>query len=60
MDGLFRIVAERGGSYELQLPPSYKMHPVFHPDRLRKAKIDPLIGQELTEVAPEIVNGQPE
>ncbi|KAM4057396.1 reverse transcriptase (RNA-dependent DNA polymerase) [Hirsutella rhossiliensis] len=40
--GPFVILEERGHSYVLQLPESYKMKNLFHADRLRKAADNPL------------------
>ncbi|KAM4058539.1 his(2)-Cys(2) zinc finger domain-containing protein [Hirsutella rhossiliensis] len=39
--GPFVILEERGHSYALQLPESYKMKNLFHADRLRKAADNP-------------------
>ncbi|XP_044715967.1 his(2)-Cys(2) zinc finger domain-containing protein [Hirsutella rhossiliensis] len=39
--GPFVILEERGHSYVLQLPESYKMKNLFHADRLRKAADNP-------------------
>jgi hypothetical protein len=58
--GPFEIIAERGYSYVLDLPASYKMKNLFHADRLRKADDNPLPQQHQTPPPPEEVNGEPE
>jgi transposase InsO family protein len=56
--GPYRIKAMKGHSYELDLPDSVKVHPVFHAEKLRKASTDPLPGQEQEEPPAEEVNGE--
>lgn len=58
--GPFNIIATRGHSFELDLPPTYKMSNLFHADRLRKASDNPLPQQHQTPPAPEEINGEPE
>ena len=41
--GPFRIVEERGYSFVLDLPESYKIPNLFYADRLRKVNNDPLL-----------------
>ena len=43
--GPFRIKEQIGHAYQLDLPPTMKIHNVFSPDKLRKAADDPLPGQ---------------
>ena len=56
--GPFEILEERGHSFILDLPPSYKMTNLFHADRLRKADNDPLPQQNQTPPPPEEINGE--
>jgi len=51
MAGKFRILEKVGNSYQLDLPPSMRIHPIFSPDKLRKAE-DP--------VEPVEINGEKE
>jgi hypothetical protein len=45
MEGPFLVLAKEGNSYRVQLPKTMHIHNVFPPDRLRKAAMDPLLGQ---------------
>ena len=58
MAGKFRIIEKVGNSYRLELPPSMKIHPVFSPDKLRKAANDPLPGQEEDPTEPVEIDGE--
>lgn len=56
--GPFRITRMVGHSYELELPQSYKVHNVFHADRLRKDPSNPLVGQHNDPEPPIEVDGE--
>ena len=58
MAGLYKILSRKGHSFELDLPDSIKVHPVFSPNKLRKAVSDPLPRQEEPESKPIKVNGE--
>jgi hypothetical protein len=60
MAGKFRIIERVGNSYRLELPPSMKIHPVFSPDKLRKAADNPLPGQLEDPGEPVEIDGQQE
>ena len=47
-------------SYQLKLPPQWKLHNVFHATLLTPYKETILNGQSYQEPAPELINGQPE
>ena len=47
-------------SYQLRLPPQWKVHNVFHATLLTPYKETPLNGSHYQEPAPDLINGQPE
>jgi hypothetical protein len=55
------IIKKVGNTYCIDLPESIKVHPVFHPEKLRLASSSELLeGQALTPQPPVQVNGQDE
>jgi Chromo (CHRromatin Organisation MOdifier) domain len=59
--GLYKILARIGHSYKLDLPSHIKIHPVFLPDKLRRAtSLPPLQGQIRDPEPPIEINGEKE
>ena len=58
--GPYKILEKVGHSYRLDLPDHVKVHDVLHADRLRKAPMDPLPGQEEEPEPPVEVEGEQE
>lgn len=59
-EGPFEIIEKVGNSYRLALPDSMKIHPVFSPDKLRRAANDPLPGQSTEPPKPVQIHGENE
>lgn len=60
MAGPYEVLEKVGNAYRLALPESVKVHPIFSPDKLRKAADDPLPGQKQDPPPPVKVNGDSE
>lgn len=60
MAGPFPILERVGNSYRLELPESMKIHPIFSPDKLRRAAEDPLPGQVIEPPEPIVVGDENE
>ena len=60
MAGPFPIHERVGNSYRLELPETIKIHPVFSPDKLRRAANDPLPGQVVEPPEPIVVGNEQE
>ena len=58
--GPFPVVEKVGHSYRLELPASMKIHPIFSPDKLRRAATDPLPGQTTEPPEPITINDEQE
>lgn len=56
-----RIIEKVGKAYRLQQPDSIRVHPVFAPEKLRRAaRREPLSGQIIDPPAPVVVNEEEE
>lgn len=60
MAGPFPILEKVGNSYKLELPESMKIHPVFSPDKLRRAADDSLPGQVVEPSEPIVIGDEHE
>jgi transposase InsO family protein len=59
--GPFPIIKEVGKyAYELELPPTMNVHPVFHVSLLEPVRGDPMPGQQLPPPEPVIIDREPE
>ena len=59
--GPFKITKKLGPvTYELELPPQWKLHPVFHVTLLTKYHENETHGANYTRPPPELVNGEKE
>lgn len=59
-EGPWKILREKNGSFELDLPLSWKITNIFTPDKLRLAPKDPLEGQQNDASEPVNVTGDDE
>ncbi|HEV7235588.1 MAG TPA: DDE-type integrase/transposase/recombinase, partial [Ktedonobacteraceae bacterium] len=60
MAGPYRVLEKVGHAYRLELPPTMRIHPVFSPDKLRRAANDPVPGQVIDPPDPIIIEGEEE
>ena len=51
--GPYKIIEKVGNSYKIDLPEAIRVHPIFHPSKLRKAATtEPLEGQHIDPSPP--------
>jgi len=60
MAGPYKILNKEGNLYKVKLPDLIKVHPIFSPDKLRKAINNPLPGQRNKPPLPIQVNSDDE
>ena len=56
----YEVLEQVGNAYRIKLPDSIKVHPIFSPEKLRKASANPLPSQKNDPPLPIQVNGQDE
>ena len=56
--GPYKIIKKAGASYELALPKSMRVHPVFSTEKLYRNATDPLPGQKQEPPKPVVVDGK--
>jgi hypothetical protein len=60
MAGPYKVIGRIGELFRLKLLELIKIHPVFHPEKLRKAPDDPLPGQVIQPPPPVVIVEEPE
>ena len=60
MAGPCKVLEQVGNAYRLELPESMRIHPIFSPDKLRRAASDPVPGQVIEPPEPIEIEGEME
>ena len=58
--GLYKVLERVSNSFQVDIPDSIRVYPIFSPDKLRKDLMNPIPGQYVDEAEPIMINGEKE